>query len=37
MLEGGDLTRREDHRVRGGGGGSKGGEPNEIGGYHMYD
>ena len=33
MLKAGDLARREDHRVRG----SKAGEPDEIGGYHMYD
>ena len=32
MLKAGDLARREDHRVRV----SKGGEPEEIGGYHMY-
>ena len=32
MLKAGDLARREDHRVRG----SKAGEPDEIGGYHMY-
>ena len=33
MLKAGDLARWEDHRVRGG---SKAGEPDEIGGYHMY-
>ena len=33
MLKAGDLARREDHRVRG----VKGGEPDEIGGYHMYE
>ena len=32
MLKAGDLARREDHRVRG----SKAGEPEQIGGYHMY-
>ena len=32
MLKAGNLARREDHRVRG----SKAGEPDEIGGYHMY-
>ena len=32
MLKAGDLARLEDHRVRG----SKAGEPDEIGGYHMY-
>ena len=33
MLKAGDLARQEDHRVRG----SKAGEPDQIGGYHMYD
>ena len=33
MLKAGDLARWEGHRVRG----SKGGEPDEIWGYHMYD
>ena len=32
MLNAGDLARREDHQVRG----SKAGETDEIGGYHMY-
>ena len=35
MLKAGDLARREDHRVRGVK--SKAREPDEIGGYHMYD
>ena len=33
MLKAGDLAHREDNRVRG----SKAGEPDEIGGYHMYE
>ena len=33
MLKAGNLASREDHRVRG----SKAGEPDQIGGYHMYD
>ena len=32
MLKAGDLARREDRWVRG----SKSGNPDEIGGYHMY-
>ena len=32
MLKAGNLAGRGDHRVRG----SKAGEPDQIGGYHMY-
>ena len=32
MLKVGDLAHREDREVRG----SKSGNPNKIGGYHMY-